>query len=108
MGWKYGFDSPFKSEIYFVVTSQKIRSQVGYLEPIMSGTLISAWSDFALLAPMSSKSPTPRAFLRELVATDPSFEAYEIDSQLRQVIQSKFADTVGKANMPVLDLVGKL
>src|SRR5262249_40323939 len=48
----------------------------------------------------------PATFLRELVATDPSFETYEITNQLRNVIVSKFVDVIGAAKIPVLDLAG--
>jgi hypothetical protein len=48
----------------------------------------------------------PGVFLKELVATDPCFEDYEIDSQLRQVIVSRFSDVLGKSGIPMLDLVG--
>ena len=48
----------------------------------------------------------PATFLRQLVATDPSFEAYEISSQLRNTIVARFVDVVGQAKIPVLDLAG--
>src|SRR5207245_9752935 len=48
----------------------------------------------------------PATFLRQLVATDPSFEAYEISKQLRNTIVSRFVDVVGQAKIPVLDLAG--
>ena len=48
----------------------------------------------------------PATFLRQLVATDPSFETYEITNQLRNAIVSRFADAIGQAKIPVLDLAG--
>src|SRR5688572_30208266 len=35
MGWKHGFDSPFKSEVYFVRTSQMTDLKWGTPNPIM-------------------------------------------------------------------------
>jgi len=40
------------------------------------------------------------------VATNPSFETYEITSQLRNVIVSRFADIAGQSKIPVLELAG--
>src|SRR5438046_7861787 len=48
----------------------------------------------------------PKMFLQQLVVTDPSFESYEISSQLRDTIVSRFADVIGTAKIPILDLAG--
>jgi membrane protease subunit (stomatin/prohibitin family) len=105
-GWKYGFHSPFKAEVYFVSTRQWTDQKWGTQNPIMMrdpefgpvrtrafGTYAFHVSDAAV-------------FLRQLVATDPSFETYEIANQLRNTIVSRFADALGQAKIPVLDLAG--
>src|SRR5437764_130567 len=48
----------------------------------------------------------PGTFLKELVATDPSFELYEISAQFRNVIVSRFIDALGSSRIPMLDLAG--
>jgi membrane protease subunit (stomatin/prohibitin family) len=48
----------------------------------------------------------PAVFLRQLVATDPSFETFDIANQLRNVIVSRFVDALGQAKLPVLELAG--
>ena len=48
----------------------------------------------------------PGTFLRQLVATDPSFEAFEITNQLRNTIVSRLTDVLGQTKIPVLDLAG--
>lgn len=105
-GWKYGFNSPFKAEVYFVLTTQRTDNKWGTSNPIMKRD-----ADFGMVRLRAFGSyvfrvADPGAFIKELVATDPSFESYQIDAQLRQAIVSKFSDVVGKANIPVLDLVG--
>ena len=45
-------------------------------------------------------------FLRQLVATDPSLETYEISNQLRNTIIARFTDVVAQAKLPVLDMAG--
>ena len=105
-GWKYGFESPFKAEIYFVVTTQQTDYKWGTSNPIIlrdpdfGMVRVRAFGSYAF------RVSDPASFLRELVSTDPQFEDYEIDAQLRQAIVSKFADAVGAQKIPVVDLVG--
>jgi membrane protease subunit (stomatin/prohibitin family) len=105
-GWKYGFNSPFKAEVYFVSTKQWTDKKWGTQNPIMvrdpefGPVRIRAFGSYAF------RVSDPGTFLKELVATDPSFEAYEITNQLRNVIVSRFVDVLGAAKMPMLDLAG--
>jgi membrane protease subunit (stomatin/prohibitin family) len=105
-GWKYGFQSPFKCEVYFVSTKQWTDQKWGTQNPIMlrdqefGPVRVRAFGTYAM------KITDPATFLRQLVATDPSFETYEISNQLRNIIVSRFVDAVGRAKIPVLDLAG--
>jgi membrane protease subunit (stomatin/prohibitin family) len=105
-GWKYGFNSPFKCEVYFVSTKQWTDQKWGTQNPVMmrdpefGPVRVRAFGTFAM------KVTDPATFLRQLVATDPSFETYEITNQLRNMIVSRIADAIGQAHIPVLDLAG--
>src|SRR5262249_19246025 len=48
----------------------------------------------------------PATFLRQLVATDPKFDTYEISNKLRNTIVARFTDALGRAKLAVLDLAG--
>lgn len=104
MSWKYGFDSPFKSEIYFVSTRQVTDLKWGTPNPIMlrdpdfGPIRLRAFGTFTL------KAVEPRALLTELVGTDGSFEADEIHELLRSIINTSFADIIGKSEIAALDL----
>ncbi|MGL6075379.1 MAG: SPFH domain-containing protein [Fimbriiglobus sp.] len=106
LGWKYGFESPFKCEVYFVATRQWTDQKWGTQNPVMLrdpefGPLrVRAFGTYAF------KITDPGTFLKEIVATDPSFEAFEIAAQFRNVIVSRLVDTIGAIKMPVLDMVG--
>jgi membrane protease subunit (stomatin/prohibitin family) len=105
-GWKYGFHSPFKAEVYFISTRQWTDLKWGTQNPIMlrdaefGPVRIRAFGTYAMHV------SDPATFLRQLVATDPSFETYEVTNQLRNVIVSRFADAIGQAKLPVLELAG--
>jgi membrane protease subunit (stomatin/prohibitin family) len=105
-GWKYGFQSPFKAEVYFVSTRQWTDLKWGTQNPIMmrdpefGPVRCRAFGTYAMHV------ADPGVFLKQLVATDPSFETYEIANQLRNAIVSRFVDALGQAKIAVLDLAG--
>ena len=106
MGWVYGFESPFKAEVYFVSTKRWTDQKWGTANPIMlrdpefGPVRVRAFGTYAV------QVADPATFLKELVATDPSFETYEITGQLRSLIASHFTDAIGKMHVAVLDLAG--
>jgi membrane protease subunit (stomatin/prohibitin family) len=105
-GWKYGFNSPFKAEVYFISMRQWTDLKWGTANPVMlrdsefGPIRLRAFGTYAMHV------SDPATFLRELVATDPAFETYEITNQLRNVIVSRFVDVVGQAKIPALELAG--
>src|SRR5437868_7310331 len=82
-GWKYGFHSPFKVDVYFISMRQWTDQKWGTANPIMlrdpefGPVRIRAFGSYAF------QVGDPAVFLRQLVSTDPSFETYEIANQLR-------------------------
>jgi membrane protease subunit (stomatin/prohibitin family) len=106
MGWKYGFNSPFKAEVYFISMRQWTDRKWGTQNPVMmrdseiGPVRIRAFGTYAFHV------ADPKTFLRQLVVTDPSFESYEISSQLRDTIVARIADVIAGAKIPVLDLAG--
>ncbi|MBV08141.1 MAG: antifreeze protein, partial [Rubinisphaera sp.] len=106
-GWKYGFDSPFKSEVYFVSTRQITDLKWGTPNPIMMrdadfGPIrLRAFGTYVL------KATEPRALLKELVGTDSEFETDEVTELMRSMISTSLADILGESNIAALDLAGK-
>jgi membrane protease subunit (stomatin/prohibitin family) len=103
-GWKYGFESPFKAEVYFVNTRTFTDRKWGTKNPIMlrdpefGPTRLRAFGSFAIKV---SDVPT---FLRNVVGTDHRFTIEEIGEQLRDLLVARFADVLGESKIPVLDL----
>jgi membrane protease subunit (stomatin/prohibitin family) len=106
-GWKHGFESPFKAEVYFVSTRQITDLKWGTPNPIMlrdadfGPVRLRAFGTYAL------KALDPKIILKELVGTDGVFEADEVSELLRSIILSSFADMLGEAKVPALDLAAK-
>ena len=106
-GWKYGFNSPFRAEVYFVSTKQITDLKWGTPNPIMlrdpefGPIRIRAFGTYAL------KAVEPKALLEELVGTDKVVDAEEITELLRSMIISTFADVIGSSKIAALDLASQ-
>src|SRR4051812_41955520 len=103
-GWKYGFESPFKAEVYFVNTRTFTDRKWGTKNPIMlrypefGPTRLRAFGSYAI------KVGDVAAFLRNVTGTDSRFTIDEIGEQLRDLLVARFADALGESKIPVLDL----
>lgn len=103
-GWKYGFNSPFKAEVYFVNTHNFTDLKWGTQNPIMLrdpefGPLrLRAFGTYAL------KVNDPAKLIREIVGTDSRFTVDELTGQLRNFIVSRFAEVVAQSNIPALEM----
>jgi membrane protease subunit (stomatin/prohibitin family) len=102
-GWKHGFDSPFKAEVYFVRTTEITDLKWGTPNPVMmrdadfGPVRVRAFGTYTL------RAAEPRALLEALVGTDGEFEAEEISELLRSIVASSFADVVASSELSVLD-----
>lgn len=106
-GWKYGFRSPFKAEVYFVNTRQFPDLKWGTQHPVIlrdpefGMVRVRAFGTFAV------QVTDPAGLLRELAGTDPQFRTEEVRDYLRQMIVGRLANALASANVPVLDLAAQ-
>jgi len=103
-GWKFGFNSPFRSEVYFVSTRQVTDLKWGTPNPIMLRDADFGPIRLRAFGTFTVKAVDPKALLKELIGTDQSFDVDEIGELLRSIIASAFADMIGKAKISALDL----
>jgi len=106
-GWKYGFESPFKSDVYFISTKLYNDLKWGTSNPIMLRD-----ADFGMLrirafGIYSIKVVDSGTFLKQLVGTNGVYTVPDISEQLRKTIMSRFTDTLGEAKIAALDLAAK-
>lgn len=103
-GWKYGFDSPFKAEVYFVGTRQYTDLKWGTQHPVtlrdaeFGMVRLRAFGAYTLLV------VDPARLLRQLVGTDPQFRTEEVAEFLRQTIVSQIGTALANSRLPMLDL----
>lgn len=108
MGWKYGFNSPFKVEVYFVNTKNFTDNKWGTKNPIIlrdaefGAVRIRAFGTYAIKVIDAAK------FIREIAGTKAHFAIDEVSEQLRNLIVTRFTDAIGESRIPLLDLAGNL
>ena len=103
-GWKYGFESPFKAECYFVSTRQFTNLKWGTKNPIMMRDPEFGPIRLRAFGTYTFRVKDPAALLREIVGTDGHFTTGEITDQLRSFIVARFADTIAEEQTPALDM----
>lgn len=104
MGWKYGFNSPFRSEVYFVSTRQITDLKWGTPNPIMFRDADFGPIRLRAFGTYSLRAIDPKALLKELVGTDGVVEADEVSELIRSLIQTAFAEYLGQAKIAALDI----
>lgn len=100
-GWKYGFDSPFKAEIYFVSTRNFIDQKWGTKNAIILNDERFGMLEIRAFGTYTFKIIDSGKFLKEIVGTEGQFTTEEIAEQLKSTIVTRFTDAIGEANMPV-------
>jgi membrane protease subunit (stomatin/prohibitin family) len=105
--WKYGFNSPFKSEVYFVNTKQFTDMKWGTSNPIMLRD-----ADFGIVrlrafGAYSLRVSDPSEFIKQVAGTNAHFQTEDIDGQLKRAIVSEFSDVLGELKIPALDLAAQ-
>lgn len=106
-GWKYGFESPFKAEVYFVKTTQFTDLKWGTMNPVMrrdpefGPVRLRAFGTYAM------RVTDAAALMKEIVGPSAHFTVDGVMEQLRNIIVSRFSDKLGEAAIPMLDLAGK-
>jgi membrane protease subunit (stomatin/prohibitin family) len=103
-GWKYGFHSPFKAEVYFVNTRQFTDMKWGTPNPVIVRDPEFGMVRLRAFGAYSVRVVDPPKLLRELVGTDPQFRTEEVSEYLRQMIVGRLGNALATAQVPMLDL----
>jgi membrane protease subunit (stomatin/prohibitin family) len=103
-GWKYGFNSPYKADIFFVSTRQFVNQKWGTKNPVMlrdaefGPVRLRAFGSFAF------RIKDAGTFIKEVAATNPEFTVEGVNEQLRNLAITRGMDAIAQAKIPVLDL----
>lgn len=106
-GWKYGFESPFKADIYYVNTRLFTGNKWGTSNPVMLRD-----ADFGIVRARAFgtydfRIVDVKTFLKEVAGTDNHFRLDEFADTMRSRIVSVFTDALASAKVPVLDVAAR-
>jgi len=106
-GWKYGFESPFKADVYYVVTRAFTGNKWGTSNPVMMRD-----ADFGIVRLRAFGTYDFRVvdapkFLKEVAGTDQHFRLDEFSDVMRSRIVSVFSDALASSKVPALDVASR-
>ncbi len=102
--WKYGFNSPFKAEVYFVNTKQFTDLKWGTSNPVMMRDADFGMVRLRAFGIYSIRVTDPRAFIKEIAGTNAHFVTEDIEGQLKRTLVSGFSDALAESKISALDL----
>ena len=105
--WKYGFDSPFKADVYYVNTKQFINLKWGTASKVPMRD-----ADFGVIriggrGSYSFKVEDAPTFMREIFGTNRDYSTNALTDYFRSLIVTSFTNALGLAKIPALDLAVK-
>lgn len=106
-GWKYGFESPFKAEVYFVNTRQFTDLKWGTQNPVIVRDPEFGMVRLRAFGAYSMRITDAARLLRELAGTDPQFRTEEVSEFLRQMIVGKLGTALATAGVSMIDLAAQ-
>ncbi len=102
--WDHGFQSPFKSEIYFVNTTRFNDQKWGTKNPIMCRDPEFGPVRIRAFGTYSMRVADAGTFMTEIVGTDGEFTADEVSFQIRNVMVQEVSRVLASSGIPVLDM----
>lgn len=102
--WKYGFNSPFKAEVYFVNTKQFTDLKWGTPNPVMMRDADFGMVRLRAFGIYSMRVGDPRAFIKEIAGTNAHFVTEDIEGQLKRTLVSGLSDALAESKIAALDL----
>ncbi len=103
-GWKYGFESPFKADVYFVTTRLFTGNKWGTSNPVMVRDQDLGIVRLRAFGTYDFRVTDVPRFLREVGGTDQHFRLDEFAETMRSRIVSLFSEALATSHVPALDI----
>jgi excisionase family DNA binding protein len=105
--WKFGMESPFKVDVYFINTRLFTGNKWGTSNPIMMRD-----DDFGIVrarafGTFDFRIIDTKVFLKEVAGSDSTFRLDEFSDTMRSRIVSVFSDAIATSKLPILDVSTK-
>jgi membrane protease subunit (stomatin/prohibitin family) len=107
-GWKYGFESPFKADIYFFNTHQFINNKWGTPAPILMKDPEFGQVRIRAFGSFDFKIADVALFFRQYAGTYFQLTLFELQAQLRDFVAPKFGEVLANQQLAVTDVAGNI
>ena len=107
LGWKYGFESPFKCDVYYLNTRLFTGNKWGTANPVMLRDADFGMVRLRAFGTYDFRIVDPPKFLKEVAGTDHNFRLDEFAETMRSRIVSVFSEALGRARLPALDVAAR-
>ena len=102
--WKYGFNSPFKADVYFINTKQFLDMKWGTSNPVMMRDAEFGMIRLRAFGIYSFRVSDPVTFLKEVFGTAALFTVEGVEGQIKRTLVSGLSDAIAESKIPALDL----
>jgi len=106
-GWKYGFQSPFRADVYFFNTRLFTDLKWGTTNPVMMRDAEFGMIRLRAFGTYAMKIADPKTFFATVVGTRGLTTQEEITGQLRSTILSRLSDSIAESKIAALDIASK-
>lgn len=103
-GWKYGFQSPFKAEVYFFNTRMFTDLKWGTTNPVMMRDTEFGMIRLRAFGTYAMRIADAKTFFQSIVGTRGLTSTDEVTGQLRSTILSRLSDALAESKIAALDL----
>lgn len=108
MSWAYAFESPFKSDIYFVSTRQFINQKWGTATPVIIKDKQLGTVRVRGYGTYSFRVTDAKTFLKELSGARHSFTTADVEDYIRSMLVMGMSDALGECGIEVADMSANL
>ena len=102
--WKYGFNSPFKADVYFINTKQFLDRKWGTTNPVMMRDAEFGMIRIRAFGVFAFRVSDPVAFLKEVFGTKSITTVEDVEGQIKRTLVSGLSDAIAESKIPALDL----
>src|SRR5580765_4336808 len=102
--WKYGFNSPFKADVYYLTTRLFTGNKWGTSNPVMVRDLDFGIVRVRAFGTYDFRIADAPKFLKEVAGTDNHFRLDEFADVMRSRLVSVFSEALATSKVPVLDV----
>jgi len=106
-GWKYGFESPFKADVFFVATRTFTANKWGTSNPVMVRDPDLGVVRLRAFGLYDFRVKDPQRFLRAVAGIDDHFDVAQFAEAMRSRIVSVVSEALATSHIPVVEIAAR-